>query len=422
MPAFLSQYRADAVKFAVSGKLFVASLVRMCKANGMPDGSRGDSVKPGSLPFKSAVFRRGLLVVLIPGLLGSCLLLVLNFLWQSTAEISSEEQSHAEVVMNLGICFCALKNYGYDMMTSRNSNIPGYELRVNNDRKAFYQMLETLSATPVPADLRQSGGADIFADFRKSALQMVSDAEKLAPMPAVGLFNNNVGRLMRFRKLMMRGLLIADDIEKVIDKAETRLAENRAHLSSLSGQLRGVLAIGLPLGAAAALAVMFHFARGIVVRLKLLALNAGNLLALGAREGEKGIRDEFEYLDSVFRQSAQSLRDAAEQRQAIAQMLAHDMRSPIMATQIYVDLLQEVNAGSMSEASLESCKKIVGSMSHAQARFTFRDEGRAASSVEVDYLFDPFRQTPPEGVGGISALGMNLRIARLIVEAHGGAF
>ncbi len=467
--------------------------------------------------YKPAVFRRGLLVVLIPSLLGGCLLLVLNFLWMSTSRLSLEEQRRSEIVLNLSICFSALKNYTYDIMTSRFEPLPGVVERTVNDRRVFYRLLEILDSTLLPDDWRRTGEAQQVAEFSRSAQKMAHEAEELAPSISGEKFNSNIARFIRYRKLIVRGLGVADTLESLINKELETLTQMRADLSSQRRILRGAVALGLPVGAAAALAVMFSFARGIVVRLKLLAQNAGNLPVLGAPEKNERSLDEFAYLDSAFRQSAQELRDAAEQRQAITQMLAHDMRSPIMATQIYVEILQEVNAASLSGeandlctsvkrnlgnvhdfvsdllvaeklecepielecspftlkdalhealkvlapladskeihfdvdcedatvsadieriiqvlknylinairfAPLESSISIVSSLSAGSAQFTVRDQGAPVGGDQIDYMFDPFRQAPPDSCAGISVLGMNLRIARLIVEAHGGEF
>ncbi len=467
--------------------------------------------------YKPAVFRRGLLVVLIPGFLGSLLLLVLNFVWQSSAQLSLEEQSRSETVLNMGICYSALKNYAYEMMKSHFESRSGFEERTQSYRKTFYRRLKSLRSAPLPEQWHQSGEEELFGKFKNHALRMAHDAEKIAPAISGERFTNNIGRFISYRKLMVGGLRIADVLESIINEEQKALTKMRADQSALREKSRIALTLGLPIGAAAAFAVMFFFARGIVIRLKLLAQNAGNLPVLNAAEKDEDLLDEFAYLDSTFRQSAQELRDAAQQRQSLTQMLAHDMRSPIMATQVNVEILQKVNAASLSAGDVALCTSVkhnlsnvhdfvsdllvaeklecepielaysqfslkaaldevlralvaeaeskqvsiavdcadgtvtadreqmvlvlknylinalrlapfnsaiavVGSITAGIARFSFADQGKALSAEAIDYLFDPFRLAPPQGSAGISEQGMNLRIARLIIEAHGGEF
>ncbi|MFX5949036.1 hypothetical protein ABTF06_19130, partial [Acinetobacter baumannii] len=81
------------------------------------------------------------------------------------------------------------------------------------------------------------------------------------------------------------------------------------------------------------------FVSSITRRLNLLVDNAKRLPAGEPLKSLSG-SDELSYLDQVLHQAAESLKIANERRQHLMQMVAHDLRSPLMASQIAVDVLK----------------------------------------------------------------------------------
>lgn len=469
------------------------------------------------MPFKPMVFRRGLFVVLFPAALASIFVLILNNLWLTTGKISQEEEKRSEVVLRLSMCFDALVAYSYDIMTCSFDNQPDLKDKTEKDRKRFVAVVSSLA--PV-SNQDQNGGlgqGDRIEALRKMAVSLADDTEKLVPELAGEQFNSNVARFIRYSRLMTKGLKFADAMDAVVCDELAEARNIRAQSARLTSALRQLVLWGLPLGICAAISVLFFFARDIVWRLKNLALNASNLIHLPpSAESQKGL-DEFSYLDQVFRQSALELREAADQRQAIMQMLAHDMRSPIMATQVYVEILQEVNAETLSADAKASCLSIKRDLNSVHEfvsdlllaekleyepielkidRFSLSsalDKGigqvedeaaergislcvegaeimiaadreyivqafvsmlRAAialcipgaticaafanstentklsirfpaaqlAGAHANYFFDSSHAVPPVDASGLSDTGLSMRIARLIVEAHGGMF
>jgi signal transduction histidine kinase len=87
------------------------------------------------------------------------------------------------------------------------------------------------------------------------------------------------------------------------------------------------------------LVTVLWLARTITRRLDVLVGNAHRLpLGLPLEERVSGV-DELAYLDTVLHEADSYLREAKEARGLLMEMVAHDMRSPLMSAQIALELL-----------------------------------------------------------------------------------
>ncbi len=465
--------------------------------------------------YKPSVFRRGLLVVLVPCVMGSAFLLFLNHLWLSSSRITEQEQSRSAELMSMSTCFNLLIGYVYDIVSCSFDDLPSVKASIETDKKAFYDSVKNLSIPSESAQHDHRPDQQRIGAFRDYAVSAAKDAEALAVSLAQERFTSNIARFIRYRKLMSKGSRLADAMDAAVTGEMVELAEGKKKIEEVEVRLRAIIALGLPFSLLAAIVAQFLFARAIVVKLKLLALDAGDLTLLSPPENAKRSLDEFEYLEVVFRQAAQDLRESAEKREAVMQMLAHDMRSPIMAAQINVDIVKQVNAENLSPEALTCCAAVKEDLSSVHefvtniltveklecepldldrsefslasavdAAFTaieeaaddkdivlenecdavllqadrdrivqailnllafsvkrapagsmvslsssttgndvtlrIADSGSAIDESRIECLFDPFRKEESGDSDVAARLGLNLRIARLIVEAHGG--
>ena len=93
------------------------------------------------------------------------------------------------------------------------------------------------------------------------------------------------------------------------------------------------------------------FLTNITSRLAVLVENARRLpKQLPLVERVKGT-DELTYLDNVLHEAAKELKNSAEQRQYLMQMVAHDLRSPLMSAQVALYVLLDPRAGELSDVA-----------------------------------------------------------------------
>ncbi|HNB24696.1 MAG TPA: hypothetical protein PKZ32_19910, partial [Candidatus Melainabacteria bacterium] len=74
---------------------------------------------------------------MIPGLLSSLFLFSLNQFWQSTSDLTRQEQARSAVVLNMAVCFNALISYCSDIMTLSFDKLRRLEQRAQSERETF---------------------------------------------------------------------------------------------------------------------------------------------------------------------------------------------------------------------------------------------------------------------------------------------
>ena len=449
-------------------------------------------------------------MVLIPGLLSSFYLLLLHQFWQSTSLLAKEEQTRTAVVTNMAVCFNALVTYAYDIMSLSFADVAALKAREEKDRKTFESSLARVSQVE-----DGSNNVDVRKKFYRYAQALSGDAEKLSAEMARESYHSNVARFIRYQGLMAKGAGFAEFVKRYYVAETDELNDLRRRLESMRKQLATLADFGVPLVLIGSILALYFFARNIFLNVRSLAAKAADFPNIARSESKKEVLDEFGYLDQVLTRTAEDVRNAAERRQAFVQMLAHDMRSPIMATQINIEIMQEMNVGVLPEAAGRHCASIKQDLSgvhelvsdlltaeklecepielnskrislkktveaalasvadladekdiaieydyvdtelHADAErllqsiacffkvavqaaprggviststgfapgqvtLTFKGEGQLLGDEEMAALYDPFRSREQAATPGSIIEGLNLRVARLLIEAHGG--
>ncbi len=87
------------------------------------------------------------------------------------------------------------------------------------------------------------------------------------------------------------------------------------------------------------------FVYDITQRLGILVENAQLLPKLLPLNKQVKGNDELSYLDSVLHEAAGELRSASDQRRYLMEMVAHDIRSPLMSSQVSLEVLSDERIG-----------------------------------------------------------------------------
>ncbi len=96
-----------------------------------------------------------------------------------------------------------------------------------------------------------------------------------------------------------------------------------------------------------AVALIFRFTDRILSRLKLLIQNTRRIGKFTQTLTPVPGNDEIAYLNSVLIEADEELRRAEDHRKWVIGMVAHDMRSPLMAAQIALDIVDEAGGESL---------------------------------------------------------------------------
>ncbi|MBX9687418.1 MAG: HAMP domain-containing histidine kinase [Candidatus Obscuribacterales bacterium] len=113
--------------------------------------------------------------------------------------------------------------------------------------------------------------------------------------------------------------------------------------------IRNLLAAGVLLNIAIALALAFYFNRGTTSRLLVLVDNTKRLARGNELAPKLSGADEIALLDNVFHDMAEALDDAARRKQELVSMVTHDLRTPLTSIQSTLTLLDGGVLGDLPE-------------------------------------------------------------------------
>jgi signal transduction histidine kinase len=100
------------------------------------------------------------------------------------------------------------------------------------------------------------------------------------------------------------------------------------------------------------------FIKNISQRLNILVENARRLPKRQELAKTVGGRDELSYLDEAMHTAATDLQAAFEFRTSLMQMVAHDLRSPLQASQISLAILTDFEATNVSAGALAQIERV----------------------------------------------------------------
>jgi signal transduction histidine kinase len=302
-----------------------------------------------SKPYTPTLLRQGLVLVLIPGLLGSVLLLVLNQLWFDTGVLAIEEQKRNDFVCQLTDSFSNLVSFGFDLMTASFSGDTTYGARALEERKQLLSSIDKLQ--PIEFDKTTQSQVD---DLRQMLRAIIQQTDEVSASVKKSRFSSDLARVARYAKMMASGVNFCQRMQDIVEYQNTQLDAGWNKLAQQYLVLRVFVFLMFFVACVTAVLLLINYARNMIRRLRVLANNANSLARLTEPKVRLDGNDELAYLDSVFYQVAEELKQAAEHRRSIMKMIAHDMRSPIMAAQIGIVIFEELMHESLSESQLKA--------------------------------------------------------------------
>ncbi|MGH9548520.1 MAG: hypothetical protein ACRD3W_04060, partial [Terriglobales bacterium] len=126
-----------------------------------------------------------------------------------------------------------------------------------------------------------------------------------------------------------------------MEQQRAKLEQTRAEHQKNSQQWKQFVLFGVLGNVLFAVIAAFLLVRNITSRLNILVDNAYRVPRGIPLEQRVSGADEFSYLDEILHEAEGYLRDNAEHRRFIMEMVTHDMRSPLMSAQIALEILSE---------------------------------------------------------------------------------
>lgn len=274
--------------------------------------------------FKPTIFRAGLLLVLVPFLLGSTCLVALNQVWLSTGRLNERMQMQITTMFKLTSEFRDVLFYSYGQMASAFQNTRSASLMPPFNDREFLTHIKEITSSDSP-----ERSAELIAAGKRFSGIAVEIAQVAASLNG-DQYTNNAARFGAYSRVITSGLSLSDEILLFGERERTSQQTMSDEQHRLNDQIRLIIFLGFGSTTLATILILAAFVPRVLVRMEKLSHNARAIA--GQQLSEVGGDDELSYLNSVFQSTAQQLREAREQYNNIMQVIADDIRTPVLDT------------------------------------------------------------------------------------------
>jgi signal transduction histidine kinase len=290
------------------------------------------------LPYRPRLFQRGIVLMAVEFAIGLLILGVLNQLWLTDEKIASDERRQNEVVQQLNK---VLAHWGYVSGTLFAAALEGDS---DIEQKARFPTKELLTELAKFADLSRSEpeGQDDSETLKTLFTQEAKTLSSLSASDTHGV--GTILNMSEFEKFYRAVALVVKDRTQVIDLVNRRaLALELAHQKQdhLNDLMKKIAYSGAAGSLLLAVTLAFIFAKSISNPLRTIIAKAGQIHLNQRLSGSVHGDDEIAYLDKMVCQASEKLEESDNHRRSIVGMVAHDVRSPLSAAEINLELMEE---------------------------------------------------------------------------------
>ncbi len=302
-----------------------------------------------NLPYKPRIFKQGLVLVLVPLTVGTVLLLFLQTLWLSTGELAARERKQTELI---GLMNNTLRGWGVlsgTLLGSTMEKNEGFEKSVKQNAPwlwfNFYE-LKRLSKDQ--------------HDQHRAILRLEEiykqEYAAFASLPKSGIDGIEMSTALSLPKTLSKIYLLRTEVKRILSKEWLDLRIMREKQNKSLQELKILAYLCILANFILAVFLVTLFARKISNRMRVLMLIANSLPKAELPTKHLSGNDELSYIDRVLSATAKRIYDAAAHRKSVLGMVAHDMRSPLMAAQSNISIIEDLG-GSFKEEAFLSLEK-----------------------------------------------------------------
>jgi signal transduction histidine kinase len=309
-------------------------------------------------PFAPRIIHKGLALVIIPLVVNTVWICLLNNCLDRTAHLADVEREQSKILQHINACFFKFA----EVMGSTSGYFMSGDKRLRSEASSQFLALTV-----------EVGALDKYGDdnpnlrqFARDVLNTAQDQYKVidtAEVPDNQMsFNKAFVQFKSFKSLIKRASSTNKQLQYYVVRQQAALDKVRESEVQSRESTRLLVAGGLLVNFLLAIALALYFIGDITKRLAVLVDNARRLpKSLSLNQTVPG-RDELNELDQALHQAASELASAREYRSSLMQMLAHDLRSPLSSCSISLDLFVKNNQQALAPAGLNQVKSMSASL------------------------------------------------------------
>lgn len=332
-----------------------------------------------TLPYRPALFRRGLALVLIPAIVGTAVTLFLSVLWHSAEKAAMEEQDQTIFVQHLNTIFNLWTGLSKCLLAGSLEPDSTYPERVSSDTSRLMNEFATLRKMSI---VRNTNRHDSLVKLQKLLHKELTVFGSLSRTGANLDNSEMLARIKRMPKILSSTFTIRTEVRKLLNEEAQELVTYRQK-ESLARQNLQRMACGCAAGnVVLAILLVLLYGRSMHARMRVLTDNANKVPKGEILLQHLSGNDELTFLDKTISDASARLAELAEHRRSIFGMVAHDMRSPLMAAQASLQMVLEMepDKSEMSHKELVSSEKCLsGILGYLEQLLTLEKKKTEAS-------------------------------------------
>jgi len=321
--------------------------------------------------IRSKILHKGLALVIVPCIIDGVFCWQLYDVLSRTEQIVAEEEKRAQVIALANQVITLYAGVAGQLSSYMMSRDPGTLASAEAQRlelRKHYERLSDATKNGAPED------KDVHAKIEH--IRQMGDRELLL-MQQLGSGQNRAGDSMvdlinRFQSPSFRSFIksaggATTELSSFTTSQQDKVDHLRAREEASKRSVKQLVFYGIVGNSLLALIGALLFLTNITSRLAILVENARRLpKQLPLVTHVKGT-DELTYLDNVLHEAAKELKNSAEQRQYLMQMVAHDLRSPLMSAQVALEVLLDPRAGELSDVAKRQIEALKRNMTRLTA-------------------------------------------------------
>jgi signal transduction histidine kinase len=295
--------------------------------------------------FKSKILLKGMAFILIPCTIDTIFCVQLLHLMAETDKASKQEHKHMEIVRhanNLMQFYAAASGQYGSFATSGNKNFLAsgaeYEKKLDVEYNKLMPMIIDMPGIAKSTRLYRDQGQEMLKNFKQlGTMQGINDMTGAATILRARGIKDFIYQAGNTSKTITD---LAFAQEEDLERVRLQQVARRQNIVDLLQQL---IVFNLLLALIMGSLFLFDITR----RLGILVENAQLLPKNMPLNKRVTGNDELSYLDSVLHEAAGELRNSADQRRYLMEMVSHDIRSPLMSAQVSLEVLSDKRIGEL---------------------------------------------------------------------------
>jgi len=303
-----------------------------------------------SKPLSMRIIHKGLAIVLLPLVVNTVWILMLNNCLESTEHLAELERSQSILLQHINSSFFKFAA----VMTSLTSYVatgdPRLKAQYLSQLQEVQNELKYLQSASRYRTTMQKFAAEVF----DTAETHFSEMEQFSVPNNSESFADSIQKFKSFERFARRVSATNQELQKHIADQQKELDKIHRTQDKERKRTRFVVFTGLAANLVLAIVLTAGFVGDITRRLKVLVENANRLPRYLVLKNSVTGGDELRELDMALHKAADELAKAKDYRTSLMQMMAHDLRAPLASISVSLEVMaktkqQELDAGSLKQ-------------------------------------------------------------------------